>query len=48
MQRKGLKRLRHHFTSAMPGCSGFSNSIQSPPDRWACTKKTDVSLQAYR
>ena len=37
MQRKGRKRLRHHLTSAMPGCSGASSSTHSPPDRCACS-----------
>ena len=36
MQRKGRKRLRHHLTSAIPGCSGGSSSVHSPPDRCAC------------
>ena len=35
MQRKGRNRLRHHLTSAMPGCSGGSSSVHSPPDRCA-------------
>jgi len=39
MQRNGLKRLRHHFTSAMPGCSGSSSSTHSPPDKCAYSRQ---------
>jgi len=39
MQRNGLKRLRHHLTSAMPGCSGSSSSTHSPPDKCAYSRQ---------
>ena len=36
IHRKGVKRLAHHFTSAMPGWSDGISWCQSPPDSPAC------------
>lgn len=38
MQRKGVNRLAHHFTSAMPGWSGGSSSTNSPPSSRVCRR----------
>ena len=38
MHKKGVKRLAHHFTSAIPGCPGPNRSTHSPPSNWACSR----------
>ena len=45
MQRKGVNRLAHHFTSAMPGWSGGSSSTNSPPSSRVCRRAEVFSAQ---